>query len=726
MEVGLENLGNTCFMNSTLQCLLHVKPLVAYFLKSTNLERELNASSPKKGVLATSFHHLVTEVYNKKNGSSVSPVNFQRAICTYAPYLMDYQQQDSQEFLRFLLDGMSEDLCRKRAATPKQSHPQQPVSNHGEGLPLSGVAEKPATRPAAGGHPAANSASKQISVKAGGTILPMLPQHGANTHHSQSAESSPNSQTSSNHSVALVETDSQTSNSKAGGLSHKLRAETRAVRDLQLQQLQQQSARSTGAALSRVNATITAANDLREEESDDDSAVIQVQPHPSASSGAAKAKLLADIRLSKKINSQLEAGTKAHNLPQQQSETDDRGESNDQVMGLAGRRSNRLKVSSKVVTDGQTPHPVATGPVPEVVPVVTGIEHLDTCLHESRKAWAQYLKLNDSVITDLFAGQLQSTITCLTCQSKSSTYDPFLDLSVPIHRDVPSSRGDSTAQPTRSFLGSIRSTAAFGSDPNKSTLEKCLQKFTAEEVLDGDNMYTCEKCKQKRKCVKKLTIFKYPRILVIHIKRFRFSSSAREKLSTDVLFPLADLDLGSYISADRTAIAREQLRRSGEDAAAVKGKDVVDCKGSSNQSPGMGTAREGESLLSNQESGRNSTSISLGATTTSLSSSLNSTATSLQSLKATSEASATSRQGDLHSVLHPFPLYDLIGVSNHQGSLHGGHYIAHVDTNGGDRSTNKTARWMCFNDARVSNANASSIAGPTAYVLFYKLREDDL
>ena len=33
----------------------------------------------------------------------------------YAPYLMDYQQQDCQEFLRFLLDGISEDLCRKQS-----------------------------------------------------------------------------------------------------------------------------------------------------------------------------------------------------------------------------------------------------------------------------------------------------------------------------------------------------------------------------------------------------------------------------------------------------------------------------------------------------------------------------------------------------------------------------------------------------------------------------------
>jgi len=41
-------------------------------------------------------------------------------VSAHAPYLMDFQQQDSQEFLRFLLDGMSEDLCRKHSEAVEQ------------------------------------------------------------------------------------------------------------------------------------------------------------------------------------------------------------------------------------------------------------------------------------------------------------------------------------------------------------------------------------------------------------------------------------------------------------------------------------------------------------------------------------------------------------------------------------------------------------------------------
>ena len=42
--VGLQNLGNTCFMNSMLQCLSNTQPLTEYFLSDQYLE-ELNVDN---------------------------------------------------------------------------------------------------------------------------------------------------------------------------------------------------------------------------------------------------------------------------------------------------------------------------------------------------------------------------------------------------------------------------------------------------------------------------------------------------------------------------------------------------------------------------------------------------------------------------------------------------------------------------------------------------------
>ncbi|KAM9409777.1 ubiquitin carboxyl-terminal hydrolase 4 isoform 2-T2 [Pholidichthys leucotaenia] len=109
---GLSNLGNTCFMNSALQCLSNASPLTEYFLND-QYEAEINRENPlgMRGEIAEAYADLVKQMWLSRS-SYVAPRTFKTQVGRFAPQFSGYQQQDSQELLAFLLDGLHEDLNR--------------------------------------------------------------------------------------------------------------------------------------------------------------------------------------------------------------------------------------------------------------------------------------------------------------------------------------------------------------------------------------------------------------------------------------------------------------------------------------------------------------------------------------------------------------------------------------------------------------------------------------
>ncbi|XP_052187763.1 ubiquitin carboxyl-terminal hydrolase 5 isoform X2 [Diospyros lotus] len=537
---GLVNLGNTCFMNSAIQCLVHTPEFARYFRE--DYHKEINWQNPlgMVGELALAFGELLRKLW-APGRTPVAPRPFKTKLARFAPQFSGYNQHDSQELLAFLLDGLHEDLNRVK-------HKPYIKSRDADGRPDEEVADEYWAN-----HIARNDSiivdvcqgqykstlvcpdCNKISVTFDPFMYLSLPL--------QSTTTRTMTVTVFTCDGTALPTACTVTVPKQGRCRDLIQAVSNACSLKHHQKLLLAEVKCH--IIDRfLDEPLTLLSSIKD---DDHLAAYKI---PKFMKNTKFLQLIHRREEQETGNGQNTRGWKPYGTPLVSPISCDeiirRGDIQSMVHKMLSPMLRAENMGHPDLSDSNTSPPVSTPS--QTATSIEGCKEsniADSVQRDGgssksgtfRKLPLQLVDENNACI-DLSMGEDKAVKISMS----STSILVFIDWSEKLLENYDTH-----------YLENLPEVFRYGPVTKKArneplSLYTCLEAFLREEPLVPEDMWYCPRCKERRQASKKLDLWRLPEVLVIHLKRFSYSRSMKHKLETFVNFPIHGFDLTNYVA----------------------------------------------------------------------------------------------------------------------------------------------------------------------------------